>query len=442
MDHMQYKMKFNLWLMLLLIIFIPKVWALPSFARQTGLACTACHTVFPELTTYGRNFKLDGYTAVGTRQIRARGNSGGVRLEIDNTPPLSVMFQLADVFTSPPTSLTVSSSSDGRGSLEFPTQFSFFYAGRISPDMGGFIQATYDPTSGTFAMDNTDLRWAKRFQVDNRDLVIGLTANNNPTVQDVFNDTPAWSFPYAVGSSAVEPQMNPIIDTLGGSVGGLGAYVFWNQSIYAEVSAYRTAYQGTPASADIQGLAPYWRLALTKNFGKNSIEVGTFGMSFNSYPNGVAVIGVPNQLVDTAVDAQYQYVGKTNIITIKGNWINENQYWNYSSQNAVTTVSNPTDNLKAIKCDVTYYYNREVGGTVGYFDTTGTSDPQLYSATAGYFNNIPDSEGSIFEANYLPWYNTKFTVQYTIYNRFNGATLMPRFTNGYNTLTVLAWLMF
>src|SRR5579883_2295739 len=36
--------------------------ALPSFARQTGQECAACHNGFPELTPYGRLFKLNGYT--------------------------------------------------------------------------------------------------------------------------------------------------------------------------------------------------------------------------------------------------------------------------------------------------------------------------------------------------------------------------------------------
>lgn len=35
--------------------------AVPSFKRQTGMSCTACHTVFPELTPFGRAFKLNGY---------------------------------------------------------------------------------------------------------------------------------------------------------------------------------------------------------------------------------------------------------------------------------------------------------------------------------------------------------------------------------------------
>ena len=39
--------------------------ALPSFARQTGQQCAACHNGFPELTPYGRLFKLNGYTFTG-----------------------------------------------------------------------------------------------------------------------------------------------------------------------------------------------------------------------------------------------------------------------------------------------------------------------------------------------------------------------------------------
>ena len=47
-------------------IFTAKpVQALPSYARQTGQQCAACHDGFPELTPYGRLFKLNGYTFTG-----------------------------------------------------------------------------------------------------------------------------------------------------------------------------------------------------------------------------------------------------------------------------------------------------------------------------------------------------------------------------------------
>jgi len=38
----------------------PDALAVPSFARQTGMACEACHTVYPELTHFGRVFKANG----------------------------------------------------------------------------------------------------------------------------------------------------------------------------------------------------------------------------------------------------------------------------------------------------------------------------------------------------------------------------------------------
>ena len=38
------------------VLFCSEARALPAFARQTGLACVACHVSFPELTPFGRFF--------------------------------------------------------------------------------------------------------------------------------------------------------------------------------------------------------------------------------------------------------------------------------------------------------------------------------------------------------------------------------------------------
>ena len=40
--------------------------AIPSFAAQTGMPCSACHIGFPQLTPFGRAFKMDGYVQGGT----------------------------------------------------------------------------------------------------------------------------------------------------------------------------------------------------------------------------------------------------------------------------------------------------------------------------------------------------------------------------------------
>ena len=46
----------------LLFILKPEAHAVPSYSRQTGLSCATCHFAPPELTAFGRKFKLEGYT--------------------------------------------------------------------------------------------------------------------------------------------------------------------------------------------------------------------------------------------------------------------------------------------------------------------------------------------------------------------------------------------
>ena len=80
------------------------------------------------------------------------------------------------------------------GQVLFPQQASLFYAGRIAPNFGAFVQMTYDGTAGTFGWDNTDIRYARL--AERQSLLWGISFNNNPTVQDLWNTTPAWQSPF------------------------------------------------------------------------------------------------------------------------------------------------------------------------------------------------------------------------------------------------------
>src|ERR1700680_1032486 len=77
-------------------------WAVPSFARQTGMTCAACHTVFPELTPFGREFKLNGYVLDNIKQVTGIDTSGGPTLAINSIPPISLMAQISYTHTSKP----------------------------------------------------------------------------------------------------------------------------------------------------------------------------------------------------------------------------------------------------------------------------------------------------------------------------------------------------
>src|SRR5665647_1322792 len=64
----------------------------PSFSRQTGLACSTCHYQFPQLTPFGRLFKLNGYTLTGLPTIGQPGDSAGHEsLKLATIPPIAAM---------------------------------------------------------------------------------------------------------------------------------------------------------------------------------------------------------------------------------------------------------------------------------------------------------------------------------------------------------------
>ncbi len=86
-----------------------------------------------------------------------------------------------------------------------------------------------------------DIRYANTGSLGGMPVTYGITANNNPSVQDPWNTTPAWSFPYAVSSIAPTPGAGTLIDgTFAAHVGGVGAYAWINNLVYLELSGYRT----------------------------------------------------------------------------------------------------------------------------------------------------------------------------------------------------------
>src|ERR1700693_4594492 len=68
------------------------VLAVPSFARQTGLALQGCQMVFPKLTPVGRAFKLNGYLIDNLPQVKGVTAENKEALLLNWLPPLSVQF--------------------------------------------------------------------------------------------------------------------------------------------------------------------------------------------------------------------------------------------------------------------------------------------------------------------------------------------------------------
>lgn len=276
-----------------ILIKPPGASAVPSFARQTGQPCATCHTAFPELTPFGRRFKLGGYTM-----------GGGLTFE--QAPPIAAMVIPTFTHTArnqdaPPVPGT---STNNNTVLQ---QTSVFYGGQIYGNLGAFIQVTHDRATEHTFLDNADIRYADTTKLFDLDLLYGVSVNNNPTVQDVWNTTPAWGFPYI--ASTLAPQFAPpgtmIEGSLAGKVVGTGVYTFWNDMLYLDVSAYQNLSRqtlrvlGEPGIGDVSigGAAPYWRAALEYNIGEHSFEVGTFGMYASELPGRLPGFGFDQILV-------------------------------------------------------------------------------------------------------------------------------------------------
>lgn len=148
-------------LAVVLLLCSPTAWAIPSFTRQTKLACNACHTQFPELNAFGREFKLNGYVLRNIDGIEQKTSTGRKDLDLPILPLLSVMFQTS--LTQTQRSQTGLAGTLGRvqnTTAQFPQQVSLFYGGEFTDHIGGFGQFTYTPAVGTFGIDNTDIRFA------------------------------------------------------------------------------------------------------------------------------------------------------------------------------------------------------------------------------------------------------------------------------------------
>lgn len=431
--------------------------AVPAFARQTGLPCASCHVGWPELTPFGRDFKANGYVWEGGK----------------HPFPLAVMVQ-APVFTStakdlPPDAVTPGFRTNDNFEAE---QVSLFYAGPIYAPigLGAFVQATYSGADNALSWDNTDIRLAKNVTAAKfagfakSNFVFGVTVNNNPSVSDLWNTTPAWRWPFIGPDLSPGPTAATMIDGgLAQEVVGGGPYVWWNHLVYAEVDGYKTLPNnalralGVPTPIDtVDNLSPYWRVAITPSWSRRHyLEIGTFGLSTSTFPGGDTSLGA-NHFTDVGVDAEYQYIHAKQYASLEASYITESQDW--SASYPVGDTANKNDRLNSFNLKGSYMYDQKYEGSVGFFNITGSNDPGLYAPDPvdGSANGSPDSRGFIFEFDYMPWnygspwpYSTlglKLGIQYTVFTKFNGGTSnydgFGRNASDNNTLFLFAWFMF
>jgi hypothetical protein len=435
--------------------------ALPSYARQTGQPCGTCHTDFAGLTPYGRRFKINGYTN-GGGQYRTTlfPFDDSIDKQRPWVPPISTMAVLGFTHTATDNAPPADPFAPNNNFTFQP--LSFFWGGAITDHIGAFAQVTYtqapraadigaDPFVHAWTWDNTDVRYADSTTLGKMNITYGITANNNPTVQDPWNTTPAWGFPYV--ASPFWPGFGPAAPIIDGgfaaSVGSVGGYVYINDLIYLETSVYRTLSPGAQNALGVDpfgppGLfnaAPYWRAAIEPHWGPHWLEVGTFGMIANVHPwvnpgtPDTSTFPQTDKFTDIGFDAQYQYQGSNFWFTLRGTLIHEMQKLDASFP--LGLAANPKLELNEARAyaSLAYGNNNRVVLTGQYFTTWGS--PLLFADTKGWMAEIAYIPFVSSFSPGWPWLNARIGLQYTWYEQFAGTSVGA---SSNNTLFAYIWL--
>lgn len=421
--------------------------ALPAYADQTSQPCIACHVggFGPQLTPFGRQFKLEGYTLSGTDQttipVSAMAVASYLHTSADQSAPPAPHYGVNDNFA-----------------LD---QVSLFVAGGYGDHFGSFAQFTYDGVGRSFSWDNLDFRATDRLKLFDQSVVAGLSVNNNPGVQDPWNTMAAWGFPYTSSALAPAPSAGTLLDgALAQSVLGVSAYGWWNSKFYTEATVYWTPGRGFLNAVGVNpddgvgvlaNAAPYFRFGYEARERQQNYHIGGFAFFANLFPGGDETTGASDHYSDLGVDAGYQFTGLgEDILSVNAIYTHEDQKLNAS---ALLGASNAKNSLEEIRTDVSYYWQNLIGGTVQYFNIWGTADPLLYASNSTF---KPDSSGVVLQLDATPFgvdgspygyrLNVRVGVQYWIYTAFNGAATnfdgAGHNASDNNTLRLFVWFAF
>ena len=389
-------------------------------------------------------------------------------------PPLAFMLQSGFTHTNADLVPQGGDFNSSNNWIDLAQQASAFWGGKITDHLGAFIQTTlsYDgaapPSPGTIPTFATPIRRTSR-----------VTTRSGAWTSTTIRPSriPGTRPRPGPGHSSPRPSSRaPYAATLfDGPFGGLlgpgnaisaGGYVFVDDSYYAELSLYKTpsyslqAHLGDCCATDLlgnnitfDGPAPYWRFAVEKNIGEQSIMVGTYGMLANVIPKNIAGMGT-DKYWDEGFDSQYQWIHDRHAVTLRANYVIERQQFDNSFFSGLRQQSRrlPAEPEAAGRVCLRqhlrvrrrlFQYQRYVRR--GHLSIRPKRGPS------------PNSAGWIFDVSYLPfshggpgvwpWMNTRIGASYTMFTKLDGLTKNVDGTpglsaSGNNTLFLYAFTMF
>ncbi len=373
--------------------------AVPSFAKQTGRPCSGCHTIWPRLNATGREFKVQGYTEVA---------SDYPRIEKDNMdllrfgPPLSLSL----------ISLPYTKTSGNKAETRVPEEAAIFFAGRMTPNIGAFVEPKWDRDSHQFSLELVKVSAATK------------VADNTVGIVMLKSDF-AGADPYnTIRFTAYHPLNTPAIFSQTRASGDFFAHSdtenmgivlngMFFKSLYAAVGGFRG--DGNSAHVESDPIDVFGRLVFEYAItGELVASLGGFYYSGKEGYNHNLLSVTPSlpeyetKFQRHGIDFQYQRESAPHIfeaiaVYMAGQDRNVDQL-------PAGFFADPGADIKfsGYYVELSYFYDRMYGVTVGYDHFKSTQD------------NTLDKKGPTFNVAYLPWLNTKFALEYSIFDLANG----------------------
>jgi len=438
--------------LLSLAVFAPKSsFAIPSFARQTGLACDVCHTVFPHLTPFGREFKLHGYTYDYSALIkmvrqaakkRAAEEGGMPDLVINKIPMVSV--RIAGVWANQDGGSMVGHGrvTGGQGAFSYPAGYptkdtfnlvkgdSLYIAGEITPHLGAWVEiGGWNDSGGSASLAGYNVILnSGDHTVDNKNFTYGLSFENMVGFDDVGQAGPGnWGM---TDLQNVLSTHNTLFDPFGATpVEGAEAYAmlgnFTNGGIYGNIGLYAPSNgndEGTPPTdtaggspgsgswhgakhADVYADIEYW----LPGFKNIYSMIGAFGYFGQEKMESPASQYYSDNVDDYGLEAQAQYIGGKNLVEFFGEVQkqHDSEFYGTDQWTGYTYSTGTSVNRTGFALKADYYYERTYGIYAKY----------MY-AHSGTVQDL-DYSGYILGVSWYPWQNVNVRVERMMWSKYH-----------------------
>ncbi len=414
--------------------------AVPSYARQTEKPCTACHTIWPNLNEYGRQFKVKAYTDASPDWDVINKD----RLNLFYIFPISARIMFIPYQTEQdPSGVTPAATKPGYGNGGYNANsteidnMQLFVAGRIYKYAGVFtsIESGSVPngdSSGNFNLAVAKLAFAH--PLPDGGTIGAVLFWGLPTAADPFNSLGGWDRDVA----SPDDETLPWVLTKGwtgsfwsGSNYGLAVHgYFLGNRLYAAVGALRggdvsdadtlsgdfmhqLANDGNPFSSakSVNGnpFGGYARLAWDQKLSNGAVTFGgavytATEDAYNANTGDAASTHVNRQYIDASLEQNF---GPDHLVEAKA-------IYGFGQESGLTPLEHgagtlgPGDtrsfNGGAMEAD--YFYQRTYG-IVGQYNWVTNSNVQ-----ADDFDPATSQHTWLVGLNYLPWLNTKLQFIY------------------------------